>query len=247
MSEFNITVAGGASVRLPTAGKYCDRDMLITAEKGGDTEIEDGIVTRTLTEYRNDRITSVGKYAFNENSAIKSILLPNVTTIGTYAFCNCTALESIELPKLTTCGERSFQGCANLKSINFPLLSNVGRNLCYGCTKLESVDLPEATNLGYYCFTNCKALTRLDFPALTYIENNNFQGCSALETLILRADSVCTLNGTAAFSSTPIASGTGFVYVKSIYVEQYRNAKNWTTYSTQFRAIEDYPEICGGE
>lgn len=34
MSEFNITVEGGKSVRLPTAGKYCDRDIIISAEGG---------------------------------------------------------------------------------------------------------------------------------------------------------------------------------------------------------------------
>lgn len=28
----NITIASGSSVRLPTAGKYCDRDIVITAE-----------------------------------------------------------------------------------------------------------------------------------------------------------------------------------------------------------------------
>ena len=33
--SFSITVEGGKSVRLPTAGKYCDRDILITAEGGG--------------------------------------------------------------------------------------------------------------------------------------------------------------------------------------------------------------------
>lgn len=35
MSEHNITVEGGSSVRLPTAGKYCDRDIVITATGGG--------------------------------------------------------------------------------------------------------------------------------------------------------------------------------------------------------------------
>lgn len=35
MSEHNITVQGGSSVRLPTAGKYCDRDIVVTAEGGG--------------------------------------------------------------------------------------------------------------------------------------------------------------------------------------------------------------------
>lgn len=34
----NITVQGGTSIRLPTAGKYCDRDIVITATGGGSTE-----------------------------------------------------------------------------------------------------------------------------------------------------------------------------------------------------------------
>lgn len=33
---FNITVEGGSSVRLPTAGKYCDRDIVVTAEGGSE-------------------------------------------------------------------------------------------------------------------------------------------------------------------------------------------------------------------
>lgn len=32
MSEHKITIGGRATVRLPTAGKYCDRDIVITAE-----------------------------------------------------------------------------------------------------------------------------------------------------------------------------------------------------------------------
>lgn len=31
----NIVVPGGTTVRLPTAGKYCDRDIIVTAEGGG--------------------------------------------------------------------------------------------------------------------------------------------------------------------------------------------------------------------
>ena len=31
----NITVEGGTSVRLPTSGKYCDRDIVVTATGGG--------------------------------------------------------------------------------------------------------------------------------------------------------------------------------------------------------------------
>lgn len=35
MSEYNITVEGGTSKRLLTAGKYCDRDIVVTATGGG--------------------------------------------------------------------------------------------------------------------------------------------------------------------------------------------------------------------
>ena len=46
MSEFNIEVQGGSSVRLPTAGKYCDRDIIVTASGGGGWSLE-GFVTGT--------------------------------------------------------------------------------------------------------------------------------------------------------------------------------------------------------
>lgn len=38
MNEFNIEVQGGSSVRLPTAGKYCDRDIIVTANKNEDLD-----------------------------------------------------------------------------------------------------------------------------------------------------------------------------------------------------------------
>lgn len=44
MTTFNVEVAGGSSVRLTTAGKYCDRDIIVTATGGGGgNESIDGI------------------------------------------------------------------------------------------------------------------------------------------------------------------------------------------------------------
>lgn len=36
--SYNITVESGKSVRLTTAGKYCDRDIVVTATGGGSAE-----------------------------------------------------------------------------------------------------------------------------------------------------------------------------------------------------------------
>ena len=63
--SFNITVEGGTSVRLPTAGKYCARDIIVTAEGGGlsldvvtasalpDTVVDGQIVVITETAINN--------------------------------------------------------------------------------------------------------------------------------------------------------------------------------------------------
>ena len=119
MSEFNITVESGKSVKLPTAGKYCDRDILVTAtggaedlndvlneqealieelkevlaEKasGGGAEFARSIVNKTITAYSDNEITTVGKYAFNGCNKMTSVNLQNATYVGQDAFNGCSA------------------------------------------------------------------------------------------------------------------------------------------------------------
>ena len=103
------------------------------------------------------------------------------------------------------------------------------------------------TSIGQYAFYGCSALTTADFPMATRIGSYAFRSCSNLTTLILRSETMCTLSGTNAFNNTPIASGTGYIYVPRALVDSYKAASNWSTFANQFRAIEDYPDICGGE
>lgn len=35
MSSYNITIPGGSSKRLPVGGKYCEKDIIVTAEETG--------------------------------------------------------------------------------------------------------------------------------------------------------------------------------------------------------------------
>lgn len=103
------------------------------------------------------------------------------------------------------------------------------------------------TAVGIYAFEGCSQITGLDFALVTRINAFAFYCCSKLVTLVLRTDSVCTLSSTSAFTSTPIASGSGYIYVPAELLESYKAAANWSTYADQIRAIEDYPDICGGE
>lgn len=97
-----------------------------------------------------------------------------------------------------------------------------------------------ATSIGEYAFASCTSLTTADFPAATVIGLAAFYGCDALKALLLRGNNVCTLSFVNAFSSTAIASGTGYIYVPSALIEQYKAATNWSTYAAQFRALEAY-------
>ena len=59
------------------------------------TSQEDGLVGKTLTTYTNDRVTSIGSYAFYSCSSLTSIDLPNATSIGNNAFSDCYSLTKL--------------------------------------------------------------------------------------------------------------------------------------------------------
>lgn len=112
-----------------------------------------------------------------------------------------------------------------------------------GCSALANVIFPSVTSVGIGAFWQCTALAKADFEACVFFAQNAFYGCSALAVLILRCtDAVCTLTGN--LSGTPIATGTGYIYVPLALVDTYKAATGWSIYAAQIRAIEDYPEVC---
>lgn len=96
-------------------------------------------------------------------------------------------------------------------------------------------------------FYNFRELTTVSLGNLITLNTLVFNNCTSLESVILSAETMVTLGNTNAFNATPIASGTGYIYVPRALVDSYKTATNWSAYANQFRAIEDYPEICGGE
>ena len=138
--------------------------------------------------------------------------------------------------------DRSISGAYTNETV-----TSIGSYAFYKCTSLKTVNFPAATSIGERAFFYCSALTTADFPAATIIGKSAFNSCSKLTTLILRSDTMATLDDTYAFNSTPIASGTGYIYVPAALVDSYKAANNWRTYANHIRAIEDYPEITGGE
>ena len=113
------------------------------------------------------------------------------------------------------------------------------------CTKLTSVVLPAVRRTEGNSMNGCSELIKADFSNLQNIQYSTFYIDKKLVTLIIRTQVVAKLEKTSAFTGTPIASGTGYVYVPSALVDSYKSATNWSTYADQIRAIEDYPDITG--
>ena len=109
-----------------------------------------------------------------------------------------------------------------------------------GCTTLTEVNVPNVTYINQYAFYGCTALTMLDTNSVTFIGSMAFYYCDALTALILRGDTVCSLESTLALSYSSIEKGTGYIYIKRALVDSYKAATNWSTFSAQIRALEDY-------
>lgn len=60
--SFDITVEGGTSVRLPTAGKYCDQDIIVTATGGGggDSDLPTGYSRVDYIEFTGGQFVDTG-------------------------------------------------------------------------------------------------------------------------------------------------------------------------------------------
>ena len=193
-------------------------------EAGGGEDWEDFFLNRTATSYSNNTVTAVGDYALAGFANLQSLELTQAVTLGKHACSQNPILRSVSLPLATSLGDRIF----------------------YNCSELESVSIPCVTKIGSYGFANCSFLYNIDLPAVTSIGANAFTYCDVLEIVILRSASMCTLSAANAFSSTPIKDGRGYIYVPRALVDTYKVNSVWSTYANQFRAIEDYPDICGG-
>ena len=160
----------------------------------------------------------------NYRPPITSYSTNRTERIRAYAFYSCSLLESIDCPNIVEIGANAFESCNSLTEVSFP----------------------KATTIQSAAFQDCDSITKADFGSATRFSTAVFRRADSLETLIIRTTSqVATVASATVLNSTPIADGTGYIYVPSALLEQYKVATNWATYANQFRAIEDYPEICG--
>lgn len=184
------------------------------------------LVERTITSVSNDIITDVGISAFAQCKSLTSVDLPNATTINGSSFLGCSYLVNVNLPKVTSIASSAFNQCARLTNIN----------------------IPEVTSVLSNAFYSCSSLIELDFHKLTSIATQSFSGSGSLETIIIRTNSMATLDNIDAFNGTRFAAGGsgGTIYVPQSLKSTYEANATWAALlalnaNNQILAIEGSP------
>lgn len=188
----------------------------------------DGLVDGTLTEFVNDRVAVIKPHLFEaewRNQYLTRVSCEKVNTVGISAFSGCYLLNSVQLPALEFIQGSAFSECEALKALKFPQLWSIRSGAFVGCYALRNFDFGPINNYGV--------------PPSIY--GQAFMSCRSLESFVIRHDMVCELDSPTAFDTdTPIAEGTGYIYVPRSLVDAYKTAENWSHFANQIRALEDY-------
>lgn len=154
-------------------------EFINTIDALGDEVVLNSIIDRSITEFKDDQLTTIGNYAFNGCSSLRVVDLPNMKSSGESAFTNCDIVE-FNIPNATSLGRYGCQNNPNLKTFYGPKITALGQTCFQGCNSLEYVELPVITNGLHDAVQRCAALKEVRAPMLTTL-NNAFWDCSSLE------------------------------------------------------------------
>ena len=209
---WNDTITGAISddtiTKIPSYG--FDRSSAV----GGDKH--------EITSVSFPNVLTVGSAAFDYNSTIQTIYLPNATSIEYNVCYHCTALESFIAPKATFKTLKRDPATAGDPTTQTPIAAYQAESFEY-CTSLKKIDLYDVDYTFYPRF---------------------FDRCNALETVILRKTS--GLVGTGYYSYPTLGPNNCYIYVPASLLAEYQASEHWEGKASRLRAIEDYPEITGG-
>ena len=136
-------------------------------------------------------VTFIGNMAFNEQSKLKSIVIPNaVSTIGKRAFFEFTRLLSVKLPpSLTSIDDYAFYGCSSITTLVFPdnvqKIGGYAFSHCYNAFENNTLVLPKKLQtISMFAFEYCKMHNIIWPEDLKTVDRAAFYSCDLEEVTI---------------------------------------------------------------
>ena len=182
MSAFEFSVASGKTITLPTAGKYCDRDIVVTATGGNDGSYEEGYEQGKAEAVENlpygylkvDPAWTNFQYFCAGRPSMVANLKYSDTANGltfTYAFTNTavTKIPSLDLRKGTT-----FTGMFAYS---------------YTIEEIGEMDISSATTASAlnYMFLSCSRLKKIFFVLNCIKTSISFADCANLDDVSIQS------------------------------------------------------------
>ena len=165
----------------------CNMDPKLTTVTIGDNSGITGLGTggfygsKNLTVLdlgENSQLVTIPDSSFSYTN-LQSIELPDSVNIGRTAFQDCEALKTVIIGENATIGESAFSGCISLESITMGDNVTLATSCFSGADKITQVIIPDGTtSIPGYAFTSCDLLTTVTIPAsVTDIYYRAFRSC----------------------------------------------------------------------
>lgn len=235
-------------------------DFINTVDRLGDETVFRSLIDRSITEYKDNHITTIGANAFHSCVSLTTVDIPNVDDIPSGAFNGCSALKNFNFDSITSVGNVAFSGTFDGVDLYWPNNMSLTYNAFAGC-KMRTLYAPKQQYLPLQGVQNCSNLVKVVLPECTSLDNNClgvtpnleyldvlggqifgnfFKASTKFKIFILRTtSSPSTLHGDT-LGYTMIGNGSGYIYVPRALIEDYKVATNWSAYADQFRPLEDY-------
>ena len=188
--EATISMDGARHTECTMCGKVIQQQIIAAGTQGLEydqntdgTYTLDGFQKHRDTEiviprmYNGHYVTSIGSFAFS-NDSVRSIVIPDtVITIQSYAFSGCSRLDNLIIPDgVQSIGSYCFKTCESLKNIDIPdSVTLIENGAFWGCESLKTVIIPKSiTKLKSATFYKCTSLTTIIYEG-TIEEWNNVE------------------------------------------------------------------------
>lgn len=197
------------------------------------------LLSGDITSVSDENATSVRDSCFSYCKKLQEVYLPNVTSIGVSSFRGCEMLSKINIQNVETLGNYTLYG-SNITELYLPKAITINTSACSFISQLKKVTLGNVKTIDKGAFSrniNCEEIDISLNENVNSIGENAFSNNGKLSKLTIRGAALIELKNTNALAGTPIANGTGKIYVDPSMVETYKTATNWSKYASVIEAI----------
>ena len=126
----------------------------------GDDVVLKSLIDKSITEFKDDVLTTIGQNALTSTS-LQNLDLPNVKVFTDYGANQCSSLKSVNIPNVTSIGGYAFDGDRSLESVRLPATPPTLENInAFNNIKSSCVFyIPTGSLSAYQSATNWGTLT----------------------------------------------------------------------------------------